>query len=118
MKIQGKSDKFGHVLRVNDKWVKVSEDIYNKLAKGDEVDDKYNKIASAAPEVKPKYEKKVAESGKAEFRSPDQIMRSSAIGLALSFVATSLQNDVETSLEQKENLAFELAKKVEVYING
>lgn len=77
------------------------------------------KQEEAVKEVKkPAYEKKVETSSKGEFRSPNQIMRSSAIGVALSFVAQSLQNDIETPIDKKMELAFTLAKRVEEYIEG
>jgi len=126
-----KTDKYGPTVRVGDTWVQTSEELYNKLEKGNSylveihTDDrgkkKLTKIidSKGVKEVKrPAYEKKVAESVKGEFRTPDQIMRSSAIGVALSFVAQALQNDLETPYSKKEDLAFVLAKKVEEYIQG
>ncbi len=127
-----KTDKFGPTVRVGEEWVKVATvEMFDKLVKGNSYkveiqtnDAGKKKITNilgeeAKAEVKePAYEKKIAETTKGEFRSPIQIMRSSAIGVALSFVAQSLQNDLETKYEDKEKLAFELAKKVEQYIEG
>lgn len=126
-----KTDKFGPTLRLGEEWVKTSKELFEQLEKGKTytvemiTNDKGKKSVSkiigtttAAPTQKPVYEQKVASTGKSEFRSPSQIMRSSAIGLSLSFVAQSLQNDIETPLEKKAELAFALAKKVEEYIEG
>ena len=127
-----KTDKFGPTLRIGEEWIKTSEELYNTFVKGNTytvemvTNDKGKKNITkivkqeeAVKEVKkPSYEKKVEASSKGEFRSPNQIMRSSAIGVALSFVAQSLQNDIETPIDKKMDLAFDLAKKVERYIEG
>jgi hypothetical protein len=126
-----KTNKFGPTVRVGESWVQTSEELYNKLEKGKsysveiQTDDKGKKKLTKIIEQKgvqevkkPAYEKKVSETSKAEFRSPDQIMRSSAIGISLSFVAQTLQNDLETSLKDKAKLAFELAPEIEKYIQG
>lgn len=127
-----KTDKFGPTLRIGEEWIKTSKELFEKLEKGktytvemitnDKGKKSISKIigesATPSPAPKPAYEKKVEASSKGEFRSPNQIMRSSAIGVALSFVAQSLQNDIETPFDKKTELAFVLAKKVEEYIEG
>lgn len=126
-----KVNKFGPTLRLGDAWVSTTEDLYNQLEKGKgylveiHMDDKGKKKITKIVETqqvqetkKPAYEKKVEASAKGEFRTPDQIMRSSAIGVALSFVAQALQNDLQTEFDIKVNYAFNLAKEVEKYIQG
>jgi len=126
-----KTDKFGPTLRIGEEWIKTTPELYATLEKGktytvemvtnDKGKKNITKIvqqeATKAEVKKPAYEKK-AEASKGEFRSPSQIMRSSAVGVALSFIAQALQNDIETSVDKKIELAFTLAKQVEKYIEG
>lgn len=127
-----KTDKFGPTLRVGEEWIKTSKELFEQLEKGktytvemvtnDKGKKNITKIVRQEDPIKespkPSYEKKVEASSKGEFRSPNQIMRSSAIGVALSFVSQSLQNDIETPIDKKIEIAFDLAKKVEGYIEG
>jgi hypothetical protein len=123
-----KTNKFGPTIRVGESWVQTSEELYNQLDKGKsylveiQTDDKgkkkLTKIISeeSVKEVKkPAYEKK-AEATKAEFRTPTQIMNSTEIGVALSFVAQAMQNDLDTPLDKKVDLAFSIAKRIKEYI--
>ena len=123
-----KTNKFGPTIRVGESWVQTSEELYNQLDKGKtftveiQTDDKGKKRLTQIIKQeetkkveKPTYEKK-AETTKAEFRTPTQIMKSTAIGVALSFVAQALQNDLDTPLDKKADLAFTLAKKIEEYL--
>ena len=122
MLIQGKSDKYGNVIRVEGKWIKVTKELYDQFKKDQsyEVDDKITEILTVLKEKekKPFYEEKIKENTKGDFRSPDQIMRSSALGLASSFVAQIYQHDIEIGWDKLQEKVFELTDKYLKIIEG